>query len=259
MGEIIAEVGSDAIAVVTLNRPHKRNAVSLAMWRRLTEIFIDLDADTGVRVVILTGAGGHFCAGADISEFADLRSTEADGRVYDEASDGCEDTLTALAKPTIAAIDGVCIGGGLGLAVACDFRLASAGARFGVTAGRLGIVYGLPETQKLVNAVGITAAKRILMRADIFDAGEAQALGLVAEVVAEGALSAARRLATDMAGKAPASLAGAKFIVNAIAEGRADGEATNIEAMVLDALASEDYREGQAAFAEKRAPAFKGR
>ena len=259
MQEIKVETGPSGIAVVTIDRPRNRNAVSLAMWWKLGEVFKALEADPAVRVVIVTGAGGHFSAGADISEFATVRSTEEDGRIYDEASDGAEDALNELAKPTVAAIDGVCVGGGLGLALCCDFRIASAGARFGITAARLGIVYGLPETRKLVNVVGAAAAKRILYLADIFAAEEAMGLGLLQEVTDGPALPAATAFAERMARNAPLSLAGAKQVVGALMTGEADAKAREIEEIVLGALASEDYREGQRAFADKRPPKFAGR
>lgn len=259
MDEVKVDIEPTGIATVTIDRPEKRNAVSLAMWRGLRDSFRELDADPAARAIILTGAGGHFCAGADISEFAAVRSTEEDGRIYDEASDGCEDALNEMTKPTIAAIDGACVGGGLGLALCCDFRFASGEARFGITAARLSIVYGLPETQKLYNVVGAAAAKRILFGGDVFDAEEALRLGLLQEVVDGEALPAARAFAERICGNAPISLAGAKFIVNAIMAGNAQASANKIEAMVLGALASEDYVEGQRAFAEKRLPRFVGR
>lgn len=259
MTEIVVEKEPEGIAAVTINRPEKRNAVSLAMWRELAETFARLEADPTVRVVILTGAGGHFSAGADISEFPAVRSTEADGRIYDEASDGAENALHDMAKPTVAAIDGVCVGGGLGLALCCDFRVASTGARLGITAARLGIIYGLAETRKLYNIVGAAAAKRILYLAEIFGAEEACRLGLLDEVVDGPALEGARGLARRLAANAPISLAGAKFVLGALMAGDAEAKADEIEARVLAALTSEDYLEGQRAFAEKRPPRFAGR
>jgi len=259
MNEIVVEKRAEGIAVVTLNRPRKRNAVSLAMWRQLAETFRSLEAEPAVRAVILTGAGGHFSAGADISEFPAVRSTQEQGRIYDEASDGAENALHGLAKPTIAAIDGVCVGGGLGLALCCDFRIASAEARFGITAARLGIIYGLGETRKLYNIVGAAAAKRILYLAEIFGADEARQLGLLDDVTEGPAFGAAAALAQRLAANAPISLAGAKFVLGALMAGEAQAKAVEIETKVLAALASEDYREGQRAFAEKRPPKFAGR
>lgn len=259
MREIIVEKQASGLAVVTIDRPEKRNAVSLAMWAALRDAFTGLASDPAVRVVVLTGAGGHFSAGADISEFETVRDTEAAGRHYDEVSDGAEDAIHGFPKPTIAAIDGVCVGGGLGLAVACDFRIASATARFGITAARLGIVYGLPETRKLFDLVGAAQTKRILLGGDIFDAAEAQALGLLGEIVEGEALAAARAFALRIATNAPISLAGAKRIVAALADGSADARMAEFEAMVLAALESEDYGEGRRAFADKRQPDFTGR
>ena len=259
MREIRVEKQASGLAVVTIDRPAKRNAVSLAMWAALGDAFAGLASDPAVGVVILTGAGGHFSAGADISEFETVRDTEAAGRLYDEVSDGAEDAIHGFPKPTIAAIDGVCVGGGLGLAVACDFRFASAGARFGITAARLGIVYGLPETRKLFDLVGAAQTQRILFGGDIFDAAEARSLGLLKEVVDGEALTAARAFAEAIAANAPISLAGAKSIVNALIDGSADARASEFEALVLAALESEDYGEGRRAFAEKRRPDFAGR
>ena len=254
--EFAREAGG--IAVVTIDRPAKRNAVTLAMWRGLAEIARELEADAGVRVVIVTGAGGHFSAGADIAEFATVRDTPERGAVYEEATAAAENSLYGLAKPTIAAVDGVCVGGGLGLAICCDFRVAGPEARFGIPAARLGIVYALGETRRLVDVVGAVGAKRILFSGEIFDRDTAQALGLVDEAADGPALPAARALATAMAANAPLSLAGAKFVVNAITAGRGEAERARIDALCLEAIASEDYGEGRAAFLEKRRPSFTG-
>ncbi len=259
MREIIVEKEASGLAQVTIDRPEKRNAVNLVMWAALRDTFGALEADPAVRVVVLTGAGGHFSAGADISEFDTVRATEVAGRHYDEVSDGAEDAIQGFSKPTVAAIDGVCVGGGLGLALCCDIRVASAAARFGITAARLGIVYGLPETRKLFDVAGAAAAKRILLGADIFDAAEARSLGLLKQVVEGEALPAARAFAEGIASNAPISMAGAKTILAALAAGEAEAREAEFEALVLAALDSEDYGEGRRAFAEKRRPTFTGR
>ena len=259
MDELKLTREADGIAIITIDRPEKRNAVTLAMWRRLGEIAEDLSADPEVRVVILTGAGGHFSAGADITEFATVRDTPERGAVYEEATAAAENGLHALPKPTIAAIDGFCVGGGLGLATCCDFRVAGPDAKFGIPAARLGIVYALGETRRLVDVVGPIGAKRILFSGEIFGREWAEAMGLVDEAADGPALPAARAFAAAMAGNAPLSLSGAKFVVNAIAAGRGEAEQARIDEICLEAIGSADYAEGRAAFAEKRTPRFQGR
>ena len=258
MDELKLARDGGGIAVVTIDRPAKRNAVTLAMWRRLGEIAGELNADPAVRVVILTGAGGCFSAGADISEFSTLRDTPERGAIYEEATAAAENGLHAIAKPTIAAIDGFCVGGGLGLATCCDFRVAGPDARFGIPAARLGIVYALGETRRLVNVVGAIGAKRILFSGEIFGRDRAEAMGLVDQAADGPALPAARGFAAAMAGNAPLSLSGAKFVVNAIAAGRGEAEEARIDQICLEAIGSADYAEGRAAFTEKRPPRFRG-
>lgn len=245
------------LAIVTLNRPERRNAMSLAMWRRLGELFHGFGRDQELRAVIMTGAGGHFCAGADISEFDKVRSTAELGKEYERAVDDCQGAIVALPRPTIAAIAGSCVGGGCGVALACDFRLAEAGAKFAITAAKLGIIYGLRETQLLYRAVGLSQSKRILFTGEHLDATEAARIGLVDQVTPGPALAAARELALAIAEGAPLSVAGAKRILNALADGAADPPA--IQGWMREALESEDYREGVRAFRDKRKPRFSGR
>jgi enoyl-CoA hydratase/carnithine racemase len=246
-----------AVAVVTIERPARRNAMSFAMWRRLGEIFHGFAAESGLRAAILTGAGGHFCAGADISEFGAARQDAAAGTHYERVVDECEAAIASLARPVIAAIEGVCVGGGCGLALACDFRFAAPSARFAITPARLGIIYGLRETHMLHAAVGLSQAKRILMSAEHLDAAEAARIGLIERVVEGPVLEAALAYAARLAENAPRSLAGAKRILNALAYDRPDRR--QIDAWMEEANNSEDYREGIAAFREKRPPKFTGR
>ena len=246
------------VATVTFNRPEKRNACNLAMWQRLGSLFTELGQDGEVRTVILTGAGGHFCAGADISEFEKVRANAEAAEEYEHAGDAAMRAIRDCPKPVIAQISGSCVGGGLALALVCDFRIADETARMGIPAARLGLVYSLLETRSLVNAAGAVNAKRVLMTAKIFPAKEAASLGLVDELVADPA-AAVRDLASTIAANAPISVAGAKFIINAVAAGEAEKREAEIHRRVMGAMDTEDYREGRRAFMEKRPPVWRGR
>jgi len=257
MADIETEIG-DGIATVVLNRPAKRNAVTLAMWVELRWLFAEFAARPDVRGVILTGAGGCFSAGADISEFDTLRADAAQGEAYEREADAASAAIQTLPKPTVAAIDGFCIGGGLALAMACDFRVAAADASFGIPAARLGVVYGVLDCRNLANLVGLANAKRILFGAARYDRDAAQRFGLV-DVPAQGpAMPAAREFLQPMAANAPISIAGMKLIMNAVAEGAVDRNLQAIDAVIARSMDSRDYREGARAFLEKRAPEFTG-
>ena len=245
-----------ALLTITFNRPERRNALTLAMWRQLKAEAEAASADAAVRAVVIAGAGAHFCAGADIGEFAAHRADPAQTREYDDAVDAACAALAAVPKPVIAAVRGFCLGGGTGVALACDFRLCAPDAVFGIPAARLGIVYGLAETQALLATVGLPRAKRLLFTADRLDAEAAKALGLADEIVPDP-LEAAREMAGKMARNAPLSIAGAKAILNGLASGTLAPETAH--ALAARAAESEDYREGRTAFLEKRAPVFRGR
>jgi enoyl-CoA hydratase/carnithine racemase len=248
--------------VVCLNRPHMRNAMSLAMWQQLASVVTSLGRDRNVRSIILTGAGGSFCAGADISEFSALRATPDGGNAYAAAVDGAEQAIVNCPKPTIAAISGACVGGGLALAVCCDFRFADPSAYFAVPAARLGIVYGVTETRLLVSAVGATRAKEILFSGRRFDASAATSIGLVTQPVVTADEGDVRTAALAFAGalstSAPLTIAGAKLIIGAIVDGDLDAQADRISAILNASIASSDYKEGVAAFTAKRPPRFTG-
>jgi enoyl-CoA hydratase/carnithine racemase len=245
------------LAVVTMNRPEKRNALALPHWQALGAALRGFAGDDSVRAVILTGAAGHFCAGADIGEFDSARQDAKAGETYARAVDSAAAAIFALERPVIAAIEGSCFGGGCGLAMDCDIRIAAKGARFAIPAAKLNIVYNLRDTRNLVALAGPGQAKRILFTGEPVDAATALRIGLVDELVAEALLAAARRLALTIAENAPLSVAGAKTLVNALVAGQ-PADALS-EGLSRRALESEDYKEGRRAFKEKRKPRFTGR
>jgi enoyl-CoA hydratase/carnithine racemase len=245
-----------ASALVTLNRPSKRNAVTLHMWQDIARLFGALGVDAAVRTIMLTGAGGNFSVGADISEFESVRDDIALSAEYEVAVDAATEAIAGVAKPTIAVVDGFCLGGGCHLAMACDFRFAKNDAAFGIPAARLSIVYGFRSTQRLLALVGLTQAKRILFLGERFAAAEAVRIGM-ADGCADDPMAMADRMAATLADNAPLSIAGAKFILNGLASGDVDPAA--VQSIIDRASASEDYKEGRLAFAEKRRPLFRGR
>lgn len=259
MDEIIVRRDPADVAWVTLNRPARRNAVTLGMWQALARHFTALGRSPDIRVIVLTGQGAHFCAGADIGEFREVRSGTAAASAYEQAVDDCLAAIGATPKPTIAAVAGYCLGGGCGLAAACDFRFARSSAVFGIPAARLGIVYGVQETRNLLALVGLASARRILFGGQRFDAAEALRIGFVDEVVGDSLSDAVRAFARALAENAPLSVAGAKLVLNALVTGKVLEQGEAIARALHEAIESEDYREGVRAFLQKRRPVFVGR
>ncbi|WP_317446475.1 enoyl-CoA hydratase/isomerase family protein [Streptomyces collinus] len=232
-----------AVATVVIRNPAKRNAMTAAMWRSLPPLLEKLAADPRVRALVLTGDGGTFCAGADISS---LRGSAAEAQSLAVAA---EEALAAFPKPTLAAVRGHCVGGGAQLAAACDLRLAREDALFGVTPARLGIVYPASSTRRLVSLVGPATAKYLLFTAELIDAGRALRTGLVDEVLPEDGLDGRiAELTGVLVARSQLTQAAAKEFVN----GRTDRDAHWSE----QARGSGDTAEGVAAFLERRQPRF---
>jgi len=242
------------VATVTLNRPAMRNAMTLSMWKGIAEIFKQLGENREVRAIIFTGADGNFSVGADVSEFAAVRSSARDSADYEVAVDASSDAIAGVPQPVIAVVEGYCLGGGCHLSMACDFRFADPTAQFGIPSANLSIIYGVRSTKRLLGLVGLTKAKRILYAAERIAASDAMHVGLVDHLGAD-AKGDARTFAEQMAEKAPLSIAGAKYILNQTAMGESGSLA---QAMIDHASDSEDYREARQAFAAKRLPRFKG-
>lgn len=250
-----------AIATLTLNQPEKRNAISFAMWKTLPDILTDLHGDTAIRVVIVRGEGGKaFSAGNDISEFEEKRSGADAIAEYNAVSRHALEALGAFPKPTIAMIEGYCIGGGIEIALSCDLQIAAEGSRFAVPAAKLGLGYRYHDIRLLVDAVGAGATKEMLFTGRLFSAEEALAMGLVRRVVpAQNLTTAVEELARSIAENAPLTVKAAKLMAAQAIRDPGIADRTLCDRLVDACHASEDYAEGRLAFREKRKPRFKGR
>jgi enoyl-CoA hydratase/carnithine racemase len=252
---------SDHVARITLNQPARRNAMRLAMWEQLGETLESLAANDDVRVLVVSGAGDQaFCAGADISEFDQVRANPEQALVYDETTRKACDALGHFPKPTIARIVGSCIGGGFELALLCDIRVCASDARFAVTAARLGLGYNLHDTELLVDRLGAPSAREILFTARTFDPGEALRLGVVNRVAQGDELDEiVGGYVRDIADNAPITVQASKAIIAEAARPLADRDVQLCQEWVDRCYASSDFLEGRRAFAEKRPPVFTGR
>lgn len=249
---------SDFIATVTLSNPDKLNALSVAMWEALTQAFTMLSQDETLRCVIVRGAGHNFAAGADIEEFPSVRSTMAQGmRYHTETIALALQAISQCLHPTIAAIEGVCVGGGLEIACACDLRIASSNSRFGIPINRLGFPLAPGELQHLLHLVGKAAALEILLEGRVFDAAEAKDKGLINRI-AEDVPAEARRTAQRIGQGAPLAARLNKRMVRRLA---AQPEPLTEQELreAFSFLASQDYREGVQSFLDKRRPEFSGK
>lgn len=256
--DIIVHVEADGVALVAIDRPAKRNALRLAMWRRLDAAFSALGRRQDVRTIILSGNGGHFCAGADVSEFATVRNTVEAGHIYEAAADAATRAIRDCPKPTIAAVSGFGLGGGCGIALACDLRTGDATTRMGIPAARLSNVYGTLDCDLLLRQVGLANAKLVLYSGRQFEIETCQRMGLVDLAGDDSSLETARTLAKELAANAPISIKGAKIILEALERGEVEGKQREISAVMNEALSSNDYREAARAFVEKRTPTFTG-
>jgi len=251
----------DGIGSMILNNPERHNAISLEMWEAALEIMADFAADPTVRVMVISGAGGKaFASGADISKFKDERQEAAALAHYQAITQQAYGAIQAMPIPTIAMIRGYCIGGGTAAAVCCDLRICTENAKFGVPAAKLGLGYGLNRAKPLVDLIGPAFAKEMFFTGRHFDAREAERMGLVNRVVPDDALEATvLEMARAIAENAPLTVRASKRVVGELLKDAAERDVAATERAVLACFESNDYKEGQAAFMEKRKPRFTGR
>jgi enoyl-CoA hydratase len=247
------------IATITITNTPRMNAMTAAMWGALPGLLHELERDRSVRVIIVRGEGSRaFCAGADISEFDTARAGDA-VHIYDELNHAAFEALARCKRPTVARIQGFCLGGGLGLALACDLRICDATATFAIPAAKLGIGYNPRWIAQLLSVVSPAVAKEILLTGRRFTAPEAVSRGLVTRMADGDSLDdLVDSVTREIAANAPLSMAASKVM---IAELASHGGATDLSVLdrhVQACFNSADYAEGRVAFMDKRKPEFKG-
>ena len=250
---------SDSACIIRLNRPEKRNAVSVAMMEEITQAAKSAEGREAISTVVLYGGENGFSAGADLNEVLALKD-EADTLAYFANWHNFTTSLEALGKPVIAAIEGYCMTGGLELSLACDLRIAGEGASFAVTSTRIGTIAGAGGTQRLPRLIGVPRALELLFSANAIDAREAERIGLINRVMPKGgALAECLRHASIYAERAPLGL---RFTKEAVYRGVEMNLRDGLDferALETKVYATDDKREGVKAFLEKRKPTFRGR
>lgn len=248
-----------AIGTIIIDHVARRNAMTAEMWRTLPEAFAELSHHAEVRVIVLRGAGEDaFVSGADISEFATVRTPE-NAREYELFNERAFDAVRTCPKPVIAMIHGFCMGGGVGMAIGADLRIAADDAMFGVPAARLGLGYPPRSLATLLSLVGPSNAKELFFTAQRVSAQRAVGMGLVNEVVTKARLEERTyAVARNIAENAPLTIAAIKQTLAQLTGGPEDQDPQAIASAVQRCFDSEDYREGVRAFLEKRKPRFRG-
>jgi enoyl-CoA hydratase len=255
--ELYVEKEGD-IAQLVINRTSKRNALSLDMWERIPEFFASIEQDNAIQVAIIRGVDDSaFASGVDIEEFSRIASSEELGWQLMDAVHAAEQSIAGCWKPVIAMIQGHCVGGGMELALACDLRFASRSSRFSVPPAKLGLVYSLASTRRLVELVGIGNARDLLFSARSFGADEAAKLGLVERLFDASEINGETlAYARSISQRSQYSVRASKKIITAISRGELEPN-QEIQRLRGTAFREKDLVEGMRAFFEKRAPNFK--
>src|SRR3954463_10823215 len=257
----ILQSASDGVGIITFNNPEKRNAMSLEMWEGLGNALIELRDHPDVRVVVLVGAGDKaFVSGADISQFERTRHNAAASEQYAKRSAAQRALLADYPKPTIACIDGFCLGGGMQVAMLADIRLAAEGSQFGIPATKLGIAYGYDGLKHLVSLVGPSWARLLMYTGMRIDSTEALRIGLIERVFPVDQLwGETMAIAETISQNAPLAIKAAKLTIAQVLKDESGRDMDAIRAAGTACMDSADFREGRQAFMEKRKPQFQGR
>jgi enoyl-CoA hydratase/carnithine racemase len=254
---VINYTTNEHIATIEVCDPEKYNAVSLSMWIDIKKSIDKINADSQIRVCIMRGHGEKaFVSGANISEFETQRGSKDASEVYNAAVEAAQKAISNCKVPVIAAISGICYGGGLALALSCDMRYASPNSKFRMPAARLGLGYGYRNMQQFLANLGPIFTSEAFFSANVYSASQAEKMGVI-NTVQEDVFAYCQELASQIAGNAPLTVQAAKRAIRSIMQ----NDQTNIEsisAQINACFDSKDYAEGRKAFAEKRTPNFKG-
>ena len=253
---LIERAQTDARATVRLNRPDKRNALTLGMWRDLEEAFKQLEQDDGLRCIVVRGAGGNFAAGADLAEFPALRASADQAETYGRQMIAALTAIRDCRHPTIAAIEGLCVGGGLEIALMCDLRLGTADSRFGIPIQKVGVAMPYPELTILTQMLGRPTMLALLLEGQLHDAAWAERHGLLTRIAND--LEADLSVAVGrILGGSPVSHRHHKHFTRQASDALRALDAADVQRS-YEAVETADYREGIAAFLERRTPKFPG-
>jgi enoyl-CoA hydratase/carnithine racemase len=249
---------TDGVATILINRPTKRNAMTLGMWTRMANAVESLSQNEVARCLVISGQGGDFCAGADIGEFDAVRGNAVAARAYEAENSRCFRTIREAPFPTIAAVEGICFGGGFGIAAACDLRIGTADSRYCIPAAKLGLAYPQDAMIDIVSALGPQLARYLAFSAAQIDGTEAHAKGFLLELCLPDDLhERAAGLAQTIAKSAPLSVRASKAAIAAVISGEA-ADAERAKTLGNATFDSADYAEGRRAFKERRMPIFRG-
>jgi enoyl-CoA hydratase len=246
------------VARLTINRPHVRNALSLTLIRRLAQTIESLSVDRALRVFVLTGAGERaFVSGADVNEFREALATPESALRYDAAAEELQSALRRAPQPVIAMIQGHAVGSGTIVAASCDFRIAVRTAKFGIPVAKFGFIAPVPDVLRLVQLIGPAKAKWLMMTGELIEAPQAQAIGLIDQVVdAQDLKATVDKLASTLATNAPITIKATKQIIESMSAPAAGVSAG--APWYAEIFRSKDFQEGLDAFFKKRKPEFKG-